>query len=129
MGPVRLLLPILALGSAVLAKDQFQTRCESFADKVDIPNVKVNLVDYVAGGKNVSLPDNHPSCAQSSQPVSADVCRVAMVVTTSDVSQISLEAWFPRDYSGRFVSVGNGGLGGCAFDPCVIYCRIVVLTD
>lgn len=129
MGPVRLLLPILTLGSAVLAKDQFQTLCESFADKVDIPNVKVNLVDYVAGGKTVSFPDNDPSCGQPSQAVSADVCRVAMAVTTSDASQITLEAWFPRDYSGRFVSVGNGGLSGYAFDPCVIYCRIVVLTD
>ncbi|KAJ5213529.1 hypothetical protein N7449_000698 [Penicillium cf. viridicatum] len=89
MGPVRLLLPILTLGSAV------------------------NLVDHVAGGKTVSLPDNDPTCAQTSQAVSADVCRVAMTVTTSDASQITLEAWFPRDYSGRFVGVGNGGLGGC----------------
>lgn len=116
MGPGRLLLPILTLGSAALAQDQFQSRCQNFAAKVDIPNVKVNQVNYVAGGTNASLADNVESCDQKSQPVSADLCRVALAVATSNASEITLEAWFPRDYNGRFLSTGNGGLGGCAFD-------------
>lgn len=116
MGPGRLLLPILTLGSAALAQDQFQSRCESFAAKVDIPNVKVNLVNYVAGGTNVSLADNVQSCDPKSQAVSGDICRVAMAVATSNASEITLEAWFPRDYTGRFLSTGNGGLGGCGFE-------------
>jgi hypothetical protein len=24
-----------------------------------------------------------------------------------------MEAWLPRNWTGRFLSVGNGGLGGC----------------
>ncbi|RDW81449.1 putative feruloyl esterase [Aspergillus mulundensis] len=115
MAPLRHLLPALTLGSvahsAVLAQDQFQKRCESFADEIDTPNVKVNIVSYVSGSTNLTL-DNVATCDQS-VAVSSDVCRVAMAVTTSNASEITLEAWFPRDYAGRFISTGNGGLGGC----------------
>ncbi|PLB39626.1 putative feruloyl esterase [Aspergillus candidus] len=98
---------------ALARRDAFQSRCDDFASKIDLPNVRVNLVDYVASGTNLSLPDNDPSCGAPSQSVSADMCRVAMAVYTSDNSEITLEAWFPRDYTGRFLSTGNGGLGGC----------------
>ena len=122
MAPLRFLLPAFALGPAVLAlpQDQFQARCESFRDEIDLPNVKVNVASFVAGNTNLSLSDNVPTCDQS-QLVSKDVCRVAMAVTTSNASEITLEAWFPRDYKGRFLSTGNGGLGGCTFGqipPC-----------
>ena len=36
-----------------------------------------------------------------------------MNVTTSNASGIVLEAWFPSDWNGRFLSTGNGGIGGC----------------
>ncbi|KAL2822837.1 putative feruloyl esterase B-2 [Aspergillus cavernicola] len=114
MAPLRLLLPALTLGSAVLAQNhQFRARCESFADEVDLPQVKVNFVNYVLGGTNLSLADNDPSCGASYQAVSSDTCRISMAVTTSNDSEITLEAWFPRDYTGRFLSTGNGGLSGC----------------
>ncbi|KAI9370057.1 putative feruloyl esterase B-2 [Aspergillus egyptiacus] len=114
MAPPRFLLPALTLGSAVLAEqDQFRARCESFADAVDIPQVKVNFANYVPGGTNLTLADNHPSCGEPYQAVSSDTCRIAMAVSTSDSSEITLEAWFPRDYTGRFLSTGNGGLSGC----------------
>jgi feruloyl esterase len=107
------LLPLLTLASAVLAKqDAFQAKCASFGHKIKLPNVHVNFVEYVPGGTNLTLPDNVVSCG-ASQAVSADMCRVAMAVDTSESSQITLEAWFPRDYTGRFLSTGNGGLGGC----------------
>ena len=106
----------LALGSLVLgSQDAFQTKCTEFADKIDIPNVKVNFAQYVQGGTNLTL-DQVASCASSdgsSQSVSVDLCRVAMAVSTSNSSEITLEAWFPREYKGRFLSTGNGGLGGC----------------
>ncbi|EAW06641.1 putative feruloyl esterase [Aspergillus clavatus NRRL 1] len=108
------LLTLLALGSAALAKkDTFQTKCAALQHKVKLPNVHVNFVEYVPGGTNLDLPDNAPSCGASSQAVSTDMCRIAMAVDTSDSSQITLEAWFPRDYTGRFLSTGNGGLSGC----------------
>lgn len=107
-------LTLLAMGSSVLAsQDVFQSRCTSFADKIDLPNVKVNFANYVPGGTNLSLADNPSTCGESSQTVAGDLCRVAMAVTTSNASEITLEAWFPRNYTGRFLSTGNGGLGGC----------------
>lgn len=110
----RLALPFLALSSAVAAsQDAFQNKCAQFGDQIDIPHVTVNFAEYIAGGTNLSLPDNDPSCGASSQNVSVDLCRVTMAVETSNSSEITLEAWFPREYKGRFLSTGNGGLSGC----------------
>ncbi|KAJ5290908.1 hypothetical protein N7478_000159 [Penicillium angulare] len=107
-------LSVLALSSVALAsQDDFQTKCSQFQDKINLPHVKVNFAEYIPGGTNLSLPDNAPSCDASSQEVSVDLCRVAMAVDTSNSSQITLEAWFPREYKGRFLSTGNGGLSGC----------------
>ncbi|KAB8074529.1 putative feruloyl esterase B-2 [Aspergillus leporis] len=114
MPSLHLLLPILIAGSTVLAsQNPFQDKCANFADKIDLPNVRVNFINYVPGGTNLSLTDNPTSCGAASQSVSEDVCRVAMAVATSNRSEITLEAWFPRNYSGRFLSTGNGGLSGC----------------
>lgn len=41
------------------------------------------------------------------------MCRVAMYVTTSYRSGITLEAWLPTNWTGRFLSTGNGGVSGC----------------
>lgn len=104
----------MALGSVALAsQDAFQTKCAEFANKINLPNGKVNFADYVPGGTNLSLPENAPSCDASYQAVPVDLCRVAMAVNTSDSSKATLEAWFPREYKGRFLSSGNGGLSGC----------------
>ncbi|KAE8132587.1 putative feruloyl esterase B-2 [Aspergillus pseudotamarii] len=114
MPSLRRLLPFLTAGSAALAsQDAFQDKCTSFADKINLPNVQVNFVNYVPGGANLSLPDNPASCNTASQVVSEDVCRIAMAVATSNSSEITLEAWLPRNYTGRFLSTGNGGLSGC----------------
>lgn len=104
--------PILALVSVVTSQG-FQSKCADFANKIDLPGVKVNFVNYVAGGTNLTLPDNPPSCGAASQVVASDICRIAMAVSTSEKSEITLEAWFPQNYTGRFLSTGNGGLGGC----------------
>ena len=47
------------------------------------------------------------------QIINADVCRVTMLVNTSDISSMTLEAWLPANWTGRFLSGGNGGLSGC----------------
>lgn len=44
-----------------------------------------------------------------------------MHVATSGVSGISLEAWLPQNWSGRFLSTGNGGLGGCIQYADLVY--------
>lgn len=109
-------LSLLALGQVALAsQDAFQSKCAQFVDKINLPDVKVNFAEYVQAGTNLSLPDNAPSCGAASQSVTVDLCRVAMAVNTSNSSEITLEAWFPRNYTGRFLSTGNGGVSGCTF--------------
>ncbi|CRG84502.1 feruloyl esterase, putative [Talaromyces islandicus] len=103
----------LGFGSVARAEDAFVTKCLGFGDRIDLPHVTVNFASYVPGGTNLSLADNPPSCGESSQQILTDTCRVAMAVTTSNRSQITLEAWFPRNYTGRFLSTGNGGISGC----------------
>jgi len=44
---------------------------------------------------------------------SAPLCRVQFRVNTSETSEIKAEAWLPDEWSGRFLALGNGGLGGC----------------
>jgi feruloyl esterase len=112
-------LPLLAaMGSLALAsQDAFQSKCVEFGAQIDIPNVKVNFAEFVQGGTNLSLADNPPSCGRSNQAVPVDLCRVAMAVSTSNSSEITLEAWFPREYKGRFLSTGNGGISGCKLFP------------
>jgi feruloyl esterase len=118
-------LPLLALGSLALAsQDAFKSKCAKFADQINIPNVKVNFAEFVQGGTNLSLPDNPTSCGAFSQVVSVDLCRVAMAVSTSNSSEITLEAWFPEEYKGRFLSTGNGGISGCKstnYNPTIDY--------
>ncbi|RAO67358.1 uncharacterized protein BHQ10_003370 [Talaromyces amestolkiae] len=55
------------------------------------------------------------ACASNdvSSASSVEFCRVSLNVTTSSKSQIYMEAWLPGNYTGRFLSTGNGGLGGC----------------
>ncbi|KUI59794.1 putative feruloyl esterase B-2 [Cytospora mali] len=95
----------------------FDTKCTSFASSLvgTIPNATIWFTEPVAAGTNVSLPDNDPTCDLTSQIVEVDMCRVSMFVATSDRSNISMEVWLPTTeaWTGRFLSTGNGGLGGC----------------
>jgi feruloyl esterase len=111
----------LGFSSVAAAEDAFVTKCLGFGDRISLPHVTVNFASYIPGGTNLSLADNPPSCGESSQQVLTDTCRVAMAVTTSNRSQITLEAWFPRNYTGRFLSTGNGGISGCKLSYQLVY--------
>ena len=52
------------------------------------------------------------ACLPKAQ-ISDPLCRVQFVVNTSSVSAIMAEAWLPATWNGRFLALGNGGLGGC----------------
>ncbi|KAK7043043.1 hypothetical protein VNI00_008781 [Paramarasmius palmivorus] len=78
-----------------------------------IQNASLVVTEAVPAGTNLSFPNLHSSCGSNYQVVSADICRVGLNVTTSATSQIYMESWLPRNWTGRFLSTGNGGLGGC----------------
>jgi feruloyl esterase len=93
--------------------DSFNTKCASIASKLEVENGVVHFSEFVAAGTNLSLAENDPSCTQPFIPVTADICRIAVSVATSNRSSFNMEAWLPTNWTGRFLSGGNGGLNGC----------------
>ncbi|KAF2187891.1 tannase and feruloyl esterase [Zopfia rhizophila CBS 207.26] len=112
------LAPYLAPGALVLGvsanpNTTFQRKCASLAGLLDIPPAEVLSSQFIASGTTLQFPGSDPSCSRPSQEVSVNLCRVTLSVTTSNRSSVSMEAWLPENWSGRFLSTGNGGLGGC----------------
>lgn len=97
--------------------DAFDTKCTSFAATVGAlyPNATVEYTTPVAAGTNLTFPDVVASCGATAQVVAVDLCRVRLFVPTSARSNLSMEVWLPTpaQWTGRFLSTGNGGLGGC----------------
>ncbi|KAH8205752.1 hypothetical protein TruAng_000028 [Truncatella angustata] len=106
-------LPFLAIGAAAQLNDSFVDACSQLPNIINIDNVYVNFTEYIAANNSISLNGVPAVCAKTAQQVATDLCRVYMTVATSNRSGLRLEAWLPRDYNGRFLSTGNGGLGGC----------------
>ncbi|KAF2139272.1 uncharacterized protein K452DRAFT_275434 [Aplosporella prunicola CBS 121167] len=117
--PASLLLLLLGAAAGQQQKATFEQACGQLPGALGavVPNATVWFSSFVAGGTNLSLADNNATCTQPSQAVTADMCRVALRVPTSNRSEISMEAWLPANWTGRFLSTGNGGVGGCvAYD-------------
>lgn len=93
--------------------NDFNSTCASIASKLEVENGVVYFSEFVAAGTNLSLPDNNATCAQSFQLVTADICRISLYVSTTDHSGFNMEAWLPSNWTGRYLSTGNGGLNGC----------------
>jgi feruloyl esterase len=90
--------------------------CERLGSSFNAPHVTVNLAQYVPAGTNLSLPQQgtgDANCGNTAQVVPVDLCRITANVATSNRSEVYLEAWLPSNWTGRFLSTGNGGLGGC----------------
>jgi feruloyl esterase len=100
-------------------RGSFQAKCESFAHKLKIQDATIHSVTHVPAGTNISMSNVPAVCAGNADSTSStfEFCRVSLNVTTSPKSQIFMEAWLPSNYSGRFLSTGNGGLGGCMSLP------------
>ncbi|KAK2757939.1 hypothetical protein FQN54_004345 [Arachnomyces sp. PD_36] len=118
------LFPILSWALATLispflpaaAEDHssFKQQCLSFAPEKYIENATLNRLEYVANNTTLKFPDNVASCNRPSQLISADLCRIALSIPTSDRSGITFELWLPESWpNGRYVSTGNGGIDGC----------------
>lgn len=110
-----LLFPSLLQGSQVFSETgvDFATRCADFATSLQLPDTKVWFTEHVSPGTKITFSDNHETCRRPEQVVDVELCRVAMSVATSPISNISFEAWLPSNWTGRFLSTGNGGMSGC----------------
>ncbi|EEB90708.1 hypothetical protein MPER_11048, partial [Moniliophthora perniciosa FA553] len=107
-----MLFPILGL--SLNSTFDFDSACSAIGTRVaSIQNASVVLSEAVPAGTNLTFPNLDNSCGSKSQVVSADICRVALNFATSETSSIYMESWLPRNWTGRFLSTGNGGLGGC----------------
>ena len=101
--------------TAVYAKYNFRTRCESFTPEAYAFNSTRHVVAYLPLGTNLSLPDNDPSCERPNQTIAADLCRIGLSIPTSNRSSVSLELWLPEEWNDRFLATGNGGIDGCRY--------------
>lgn len=99
--------------SGAVLNDTFESRCGLLSGSLNLTGTVASSSQFVAAGTTLEFPSSDPSCGRPAQTVSVDLCRVAMVISTSSQSSIKMEAWLPKDWSGRFLSTGNGGLGGC----------------
>ncbi|KAF2089281.1 tannase and feruloyl esterase [Saccharata proteae CBS 121410] len=106
----------LSATASAATNTTFDQSCTALAGQVAslYPNASVWFSEVVTAGTNLSLPESDATCETPSQVVLEDICRLALEMPTSELgSKISLETWLPRNWTGRFASVGNGGLNGC----------------
>jgi len=87
------------------------SKCTALAASLNIENATVISSDLVAAGTNLTLPVYDTTCGQAPTVIKQDFCRVALNVSTSSRSGFQMEAWLPSNWTGRFLSVGNGALG------------------
>ncbi|QDS69515.1 hypothetical protein FKW77_007333 [Venturia effusa] len=107
------LLPLLFSLTAALTNATFQETCAQVADTLQLPNTTIWTSTFVPAGTNLTFPETNATCPRTPQLIATDFCRIVMYVSTTDRSGISMEAWLPSNWTGRFLSTGNGGLQGC----------------
>lgn len=72
------------------------------------------ITNAYSQSKGIKVPTPMPCSAPLGDiTTSADVCRVQGYVNTTSESLVTFEAWLPNTWYGRFMGLGNGGLGGC----------------
>ena len=118
---ISILIPCLFV--TTYAEYTFQSRCLSFTPEAYSYNSSRTVLEYVAAGTNLTFPDNDPTCNRPNQLVTVNLCRVGLSIPTSNRSSISFELWLPENWSGRFLSTGNGGIDGCR---SFILCRNIL---
>lgn len=96
-----------------LSQATFEQDCALLPSKLKLKNATVWFSEFVPAGTNITFPHNNITCARPGQVVDVDICRVALYVATSNRSGITMESWLPRNWTGRFLSTGNGGISGC----------------
>lgn len=103
------------------ASTDFNSKCADLASSLEIDGGVVHTAEFVAAGTNFTAPVFDETCATAPYTIQTDMCRVALYVATSDRSGFNMEAWLPSNWTGRFLSVGNGGLNGCISYDDLVY--------
>ncbi|KAJ7207190.1 tannase and feruloyl esterase [Mycena pura] len=107
----KLLTTFLFLPSDWSLRDQ-RTTCLSLGSRLHLENTTIIHVSYVPGGSKVHTLGTSRTCAPTAI-VTVPLCRVQFFTNTTDTSSVHAEAWLPDEWYGRFLGLGNGGLGGC----------------
>lgn len=112
-----MILPILLAATALLptiyaSASVGQSACLALRDSLHLENTTILNVTYIPAATAVSTPG---SCQSTAQVSAAPLCRVYFVINTMSTSAVHAEAWLPDTWFGRFLGLGNGGLGGCAW--------------
>ncbi|EIW63118.1 feruloyl esterase-like protein [Trametes versicolor FP-101664 SS1] len=100
---------IAALGDAT-ARDSQASACAQFAPD-DIPGVTVTAATYFPAYARVDITNIFSSINTTDLPA---FCRVELKVTTNATagSFANTEVWLPDAWTGRTLTIGNGGFGG-----------------
>ncbi|GKT61717.1 feruloyl esterase B [Colletotrichum tofieldiae] len=101
------------LGLPAPALAIFRDDCLALTPESVVANSTGTTQKFVTSGTNLSFPEQDAACNRASQVVRADLCRVAMNITTSPRSEVVTEVWLPEKWNGRLVTVAGGGLDGC----------------
>ncbi|KAJ7857316.1 tannase and feruloyl esterase [Mycena olivaceomarginata] len=88
---------------------EHRTACLALRSSLNLENTTIIDVSYVPAGSKVTTLG---TCAKTAH-VSAPLCRVQFFTNTTTTSVVHGEAWLPDEWYGRFLGLGNGGLGGC----------------
>ncbi|CAG9989270.1 unnamed protein product [Clonostachys byssicola] len=107
--------PSLLLVPIISADASFQPAipCQDLARSLHLNNATIYFAELVSSGSNVTFPDQDETCTTTSVVTTSDICRLSFSIATSTISSVSLEAWLPLNWTGRFLATGNGGLNGC----------------
>ncbi|KAJ7498226.1 tannase and feruloyl esterase [Mycena galericulata] len=96
-----------------------QAKCLALKTSLNLENTTILDVAYVSRSKSLK-PHAGEGCETKAQ-ASVPLCRVQFSTETSPTSAVYAEAWLPDEWYGRFLALGNGGLGGCIFYPELDY--------
>ncbi|KAH9917041.1 feruloyl esterase-like protein [Fomitopsis serialis] len=107
---------IAAYGSFLLSLTRFpvafawETSCESFALQ-DILGVNLINARYYEANSTVNITTNMSSIDAANLPA---FCRVQLLVTTNATANSTCytEVWLPDEWTGRYLTVGDGGFAG-----------------
>jgi hypothetical protein len=115
-----LLVAVIPFCVSAASKSDPSAKCLALQNRLHLQNTTILNVTYVAAPTNVTTPGSCQLTAPvnappvSTVPVSAaPLCRVQFVIHTTTTSAVHAEAWLPDTWYGRFLGLGNGGLGGC----------------